>query len=295
MTQHILKYSIKLIQPILFLFLFLNIPLQLFPLILVIEGMSGSGKSSSITSLYPQLSLKYFVLPELNPDPCADFKNKSTQEQIEDYYQLWLKRMDIVKQSDVDFLFDRSYFGTLAFTYAVDKLTNTNLYLALLERMKISFDFQKDFSKIIVLDVNSAVSIERRIKEGMDNHFPWNNISFLEYFREFYFLELPKLTAIEIEYINTTELMPSQLITILKDKLELTQKEEVIILSQNQKDLLENYINTHKLGRLRSNPILLFGYLSIITENRCVQIDENNQPVVIDNDRLYYLLNLTTK
>src|SRR3990167_9279265 len=102
MLKNILKHAIRIIKPAYFLFLYLNIPVQLFSSIVVIEGMSGAGKSSSIISLYPQLSIKFFVLPELNPEPSSDFKNKSMQEQAEDYYRLWLRRMEIVKQSDID-------------------------------------------------------------------------------------------------------------------------------------------------------------------------------------------------
>lgn len=290
MLKSIFKYAIRMIKPAYFLFLCLNIPVQLFSSIVVIEGMTGAGKSSSIVSLYPQLSIKFFVLPELNPEPSPDFKNKSMQEQAEDYYHLWLRRMKIVKQSNIDFLFDRSYFGSLAFTYAMDKLARTNLYLPLIEKMRTNFDFQKDFDRIIILDVSPAVSIERRKNGGMDNYWPWNDISFLEYFREFYLLELPKLTTREIEYINTTDLLQSELRIILQNKLKLTETEGIIAFSQKQKDLLIDYIDTHNLGRLRSNPIFLFGCLSIITETRCVQLDENNHPILLDNDRLYHLL-----
>lgn len=273
-----------------FLFLYLSIPFPSFSSIIVIEGMSGAGKSSSIVSLYPQLSTKFIVLPELNPEPSAEFNNKTKQEQAEEYFDLWLKRMEIVKKSDADFLFDRSYFGSLAFTYAMDRFAGTCLYSPLIEKMQIAFDFQRDFEKIIILDVNPAISIERRKKGGMDNYWPWNTVAFLEYFREFYLLELPKLVATEIEYINTSDLTLPELMAILKNKLEIFEVQGNSLFSEEQKNLLIDYIDIHHLGRFHSNPIVLFGYLSIITETRCIQLDENNRPVLLDNSRLDRLI-----
>lgn len=279
-----------MLKSILFLFLFLSALPSLFSSIVIIEGMSGAGKSSSIVSLYPQLSNKFLVLPELNPEATTQFKNKSKREQAEDYYLLWLRRMEIVRQSNIHFLFDRSYFGSLAFVYAIDRLKKTNLYFPLLKKMQLSFDFQKDFDRIIVLDVDPAISIERRIQGNMSNYWPWNNTSFLSFFREFYLKELPKLTNVPIEYIDTSELDQLKLKSILQDKLGITQCEEMVSPPQYQKDLLIRYIDNHNLGRLHSNLIFSFGYPSIITETHCIQLDENNVPILLDNNRLEYLL-----
>lgn len=276
---------------ILFFVVFLSVPSQLLSSIVVFEGMSGAGKSSTIIALYPQLSKNFFVLPELNPELSSEFKNKSLLEQIQDYYHLWVKRMEIVKQSKVDFIFDRSYFGSLAFSYAIDRLQGTNYYPPLLNQMRSSFDFQTDFDRILVLDVDPSVSIKRRKTGGMDNYWPWNTTDFLKYFRDFYLLELPKLTKIDIEYINTTNLFPSQVKTIILNKLGITETIETTSFSQIQKDLLVDYIETHCLGFLHSSPISLFGYPSIITETTCLQLDEKNHPIVLDNERLKYLLN----
>lgn len=270
----------------------------------VLEGMSGAGKSTTLIHLAPELQNEYFILSELNPEPDSEWARGSIEQQSTAFYQEWHQRMTILKNfypRDVNFLLDRSYIGCMAFTYAMDKLQKTDNYEKFKDKIKKDFDINQDFTKIIVLDVDPTVSIKRRQIAGDGNPWPWlertpwpwDNVQFLGFFREFYIKELPELTKAELIYINTTNLSKKELNKkLLRVLNSFTPKSKKIInknISQEQENILMKYAIEKKLGYYQSKPILIGGFPSIILERHIIQLDNNNKPVFLNNKRLLEL------
>ena len=104
--------------------LFLSIlSTKAFADIFVIEGMCGAGKSTTLIRLAPKLQDRFYILSELNPEPDCEWQNESVEEQGRHFYDLWVARMRILKNDfprSANFLLDRCYIGSMAFTYAMD-------------------------------------------------------------------------------------------------------------------------------------------------------------------------------
>ena len=170
------------------------------------------------------------------------------------------------------------------------------------ENVQRDFDINNDFAKIVVLDLDPKVAIARREKVGESNPWPWikrspwpwDQLDFLKFFREFYIKELPKLTKSEIIYIDTNKMSKKELSYKLDGLLcsfapRSLQKVAKDATTADQKKILVKYFEDNKIGYYHSEPILIQGYPSIVSERHVLQLDENGIIVFLNNERLIEL------
>jgi thymidylate kinase len=241
---------------------------------IAIEGMPGSGKTSCLISLVKNLNENVVLLPETNLK-----KNSNLLNSTNFYTSEWIDRMRIVSSSkamNYSFILDRSYFSNLAYIYAADSV-NYNIYkttlISLLKNTRL-------LDKIIVFDISPAFGLNRKINANDFIPYPWNNISFLNKFRSFYFDEMPKLVPCDIIYLNglnkikLIDYIPNQFYQCKSNSYDLNYRE---------KNLMQKFAKNHSLGEEKSKCIIIKDYKIIYYRTHAIFIDKNNEVKFFDN------------
>lgn len=284
-------------------------------LTIALEGMPGAGKTSTIFRLIPGLEGICIILPELNAEPGSELNSLSISKQGEKFHQWWDSRMKILKELSPYtncFLLDRTYFTNLAYSYAFDKFLDQKKYASSVENKErydkessetSKYEFQKKLFKqdledkpldlIIILDVSPEEGLRRRHSVHDHIPWPWSERIFLSFLQEFYYKELPKYTQAKIVYIKTDNKPFFKIEKEIKSLLEnyLNKKiPEKSLKSTNLKD--ENKIlgfsEEHKLGKLRSPLVSVFGYPTIYFKKQSVQL-VNGTPKFLNNTQLSFI------
>jgi thymidylate kinase len=286
---------------------------------IALEGMPGAGKTTTLLRLVSELEGTCVVLSELLPEPNADWSILSIKDQATIYHKLWVSRMKIVQQLSPHtncFFFDRTYFTSLAFSYATDNFFKNKQYLSQAqnkerythepsyegfyeEQKKLTAkDLEKEnFDLIIFLDVLPNTGLDRR--NHINDNIPWlsSEKMWLSLFRDFYHKEFPKFHKGKILYIDTEKLSLDETAQKIKDHL----KNELNIISHPKKitsqeaDLkiekqLLDYGKNLNLGPYRSQMVYVYGYPTIYYRKHSIQLVDN-QLKCLNN----YQLNLIAK
>lgn len=264
---------------------------------IVLEGMPGAGKTSYLTKIIRLFDYNTILLPELNPVGKYIINNSNNSWQL--YHKLWQKRIKIIndKARHLNILYDRSYFTTLAFTYAMNDKTG---YLEQKDAINRDF-FYKDFDIIIVLDVLPEIGLQRRIKNCDVPIYPWNNLEFLARLREFYHEQLPNLYFGKLIFLDTSFLSLEETYLSLINTINLYFHNLIFnnsIPDETDKDTskinlsLINYAKNKNLGSPYTSIINVLGYPTVYFRQYAVQFD-NNIALFLDNERLSYILSFT--
>lgn len=267
---------------------------------IALEGMAGAGKTTALLQFVSELEGVCLVLPELLPEPRADWALLPIEEQGRIYHGLWVSRMKTLNKlsSQVPcFFLDRTYFTNLAFTYATDRFLGRKQHLKEAqdkvryqkepcyenEYMKHKELFLKDlknehFDLLIILDIDPKIGLSRRHKAK--DKMPWlsSEECWLRYLREFYHQELSKLYKGEIFYIDTTHLSQQEVMEKIRTKLEPLIKRD----PKDTKERKESDRDVEKkllafglendLGGARSSLVYVFGYPTIYFRKYAVQL-----------------------
>lgn len=258
----------------------------------VIEGMPGAGKTTSLIELISELPEEFILLSETNPEPNARWQDNKIEDQTIVYHQIWVDRIDALKnfskKSNYIFLLDRSYFSNLAFKYAFDILSCDNSYSSYFNLYKQELA-EGNFSLIVVLDVDPMIGSYRRLKIDNPIPFPWSEKKFLEALRKFYIEELPKITQSQLIFINTDTLSPSEvkmeILKVLNSYFALNGKSRQFFQASQEEEILLEFGKKYNLGEKHSKLINIFGYPTIYFLRHSVQMVDG-KPVFFNNNRL---------
>lgn len=255
-----------------------------------IEGMPGAGKSTSLLDLISEFSDRCILLSETNPEPNSDWEDFSANDQGDIFHRIWTTRMhlaDALSEKIPCLLFDRSYYSNLAYKYASDRNCGTNFYNEYIEIFNKDLR-DKQFSLIIVLDVNPEIGILRRYRLGDIIAFPWTEIGFLNAFRKFYTTELIKFATCPIVTINTDNLSPSEVKSRIREELQKIigdpLKHHAIDFSEDIKKQLLDFAKEKKLGKCHSDLINVLGYPTMYFRQHSIQL-YNRRPTFLNNQR----------
>ena len=259
------------------------------------EGMPGAGKSSTIfelLTLYPD----YVFLSEMNPDYNINWSQLSLSEKSKFFHTKWIERMEIISEDNDNntYILDRTFYSNLAYKYASSKINNDDEYDQYLKK------YYKDLAGynielLFVIDIEPLVGLKRR--RGIDKSIPapWNQKQFLQYFREFYRYELPKITNTNIIYIDSTNIssldLKTQITNTLNKNYNMKIKNKKVSYERTKKyDSIVKYAKNKKILGPSSKMVEVLGYPTIYFQRHSIQFADNG-PVVFDNKRLKYLLN----
>ena len=259
---------------------------------IAIEGMPGAGKTTSLIQIIEELSEEFILLSETNPEPNHTWQEEDLQDQTQVYHQIWLDRMTTVEQfhkkSNFIFLFDRSYFSNLAFKHAFDFLQNSDFYSGYYRQFEKELK-EKEFSLIIVLDVDPDIGYQRRLSVGDPIPFPWSEQKFLKGLRTFYLEELGRITKTPIIYINTDTFTPSEtkakLLQVIVQQTHFDGNARKILNDPQAENLLLKYGKEHHLGQKHSALINVFGYPTLYFLKHSLQFVDG-EPLFFNNKRL---------
>ena len=257
---------------------------------IAIEGMPGSGKSTSLLDLVSEFSDRCILFSETNPEPNSEWQDFSASDQGDIFHRIWTTRMHLanaLSEKVPCLLFDRSYYSNLAYKYASDRHCGTNFYD---EYIKI---FNRDlrdnqFSLIILLDVSPEIGLLRRYQLGDIIIFPWTEIGFLEEFRRFYIKELIQFATCPIVTINTDNLSPFEVKSRIRKEIQkiigVPLEHHVDECLKDIKNQLFEFAQEKKLGKYHSEVINVFGYPTIYFRQHSIQL-YNGKPTFLNNQR----------
>jgi thymidylate kinase len=259
-------------------------------LIVAIEGMPGTGKTSSLLDIIGRHSHNITLLSETNPEPGEDIYSLNQNEQTNYFQQLWIERMKLIRGIPyrINFLLDRSFYSNLAYIYAKSKYDADGSYQAYLDRFLKEFQGE-EIDLLIILDASPEISLNRRKILGEPIPHPWNKIKFLEYLRHFYHCIMPKLVTFPIITINTDTLSLKEVTTKVEDVLKrhhiLSDSKDVQANDHLLKSFL-SFAHENGLGNMHSKVVDVFGYPTIYLQRHSLQ-KVNNKFVLFNNRRLH--------
>ncbi|BBB57710.1 thymidylate kinase (plasmid) [Candidatus Megaera polyxenophila] len=257
-----------------------------------IEGMPGTGKTSSLASLVQYLPNYCIFLPEINLQNNSKYNRNKSVDDV--YHEFWKKRSEAILSSGIDlcFIMDRTYFSNLAYTYAVG---SNEEYVIKANQIKRDFS-SLNFDLIIVLIASPETGLQRR-QENNDNPLhPWDKIDFLYRLKKFYVEEFLKIYKGKYLYIYTDNMtiddLEKKITTILSSYIKLNFFNTTSTIED--KDLIKNKMLTfardNHLGRPYTDVVNVFGYPTIYYRQHAIQNNENNEIVYFDTFRLRQIL-----
>ncbi len=257
---------------------------------IAIEGMPGAGKSTSLIDLISEFSDRCILFSETNPEPNSEWQDFSASDQGDIFHKMWTVRMylaDVLRDKIPCLLFDRSYYSNLAYKYASDRYCGTNFYNEYIEIFNRDLR-DKQFSLIILLDVNPEMGLLRRRQLGDIITFPWTEIDFLKEFRKFYTKELIKFATCPIVTINTDDLSPSEVRSRIREEIQkiigIPLEHHTVEFTEDIKNQLLEFAQEKMLGKYHSELINVFGYPTIYFRQHSVQLYDG-KPTFLNNQR----------
>lgn len=267
---------------------------------IAIEGMPGAGKSTSLLELIEEFQDSSILLSEINPEPHAPWQDYSVIDQGDIFHQLWVTRMylvDELEQMKQCVFFDRSYYTNLAYKFASDKHSKTNLYVEYLDIFKRDLR-DKQYSLIIILDVDPEIGLSRRFSVGDNVPFPWSDVGFLTEFRNFYANQLVNFADCPIVTLCTDNLSPEDVKAKIKAEIEKVigpALKNPTPFSDEVKHQILAYAEEKKLGPSCSQVVSVLGFPTIYFRKHSIQIYKG-KPVFFNNQRLKDIIDeYTTK
>ena len=265
------------------------------PIKIAVEGMPGSGKTSSLLKLVQGLGDEYVMLPEINFNVSSVYHDSSLKDQWRSYHHLWHSRLNIINKyynNKYAFLMDRSYFSNLAFTFAMDKILGTDEYSKQYEAIKLNFE--KEFDLLILLDILPQQGIRRKIADNDVLKWPYYSSDFLTYMYKFYKEELKSFNISNLIKIEINTLSQLDILEIIKSKIfenaPLAKRKinSNKIVNKKQMSILLSFGKKHDLGSPYADPFFVLGYVTLYFRCYCIQLD-NDIPKFFDNSRLAHI------
>lgn len=265
------------------------------PIKIAVEGMPGSGKTSSLLKLVQGLGDEYVMLPEINFNVSSVYHNSSLKDQWRSYHHLWHNRLNIINRyynNKYVFLMDRSYFSNLAFTFAMDRILGTDEYSKQYEAIKLNFE--KEFDLLILLDILPQQGIRRKITDNDVLKWPYYSSDFLNYMYKFYKEELTSFNISNLIKIEINALSQLDILEIIKSKIfenaPLAKRKinSNKIVNKKQMSILLSFGKKHDLGSPYADPFFVLGYVTLYFRCYCIQLD-NDIPKFFDNSRLAHI------
>lgn len=257
---------------------------------IAIEGMPGAGKSTSLLDLISEFSDRCILFSETNPEPDSEWQDFSATDQGDIFHKMWATRMyfaDNLSGRVQCLLFDRTYYSNLAYKYASDRYCSTNFYNQYLEIFNKDLR-DKQFSLIILLDVNPHIGLLRRHQLGDTITFPWTEIGFLKEFRKFYREELIKFATCPIVTINTDNLSPSEVKSQIREEIQKIigspLEHHSVEFSDEVKNQILKFAQEKRLGKHHSELINVFGYPTVYFRQHSIQLYDG-RPTFLNNQR----------
>jgi len=247
-----------------------------------IEGMPGTGKSSILFDIISSDD-NYDLIPELH---LSDQDSGKKLDKSKLYHQTWKNRMKIL-DSDIDktFLFDRTYYSNLAFTYAHDKLKGGSLYNDMKNMIKNDMK-TGNYDMMLLFDAEPETTLSRREYSEKEMESPWDNPEFLKHVREFFNEKIEEFApgAIRIntenESLDSVEEKVNTFVPFDKGKKENKNK--------NIERLLLNYARRNNMGEQHSPLVSFLDFPAMYFGRDCI-IYKNNNVEHLDNNLLYNL------
>jgi thymidylate kinase len=176
--------------------------------IIALEGMPGAGKTTFIKN-YLNHKEKVF-LPQLQIEN-KRILHKNNLETSKQFLIAEKNKANLINKlgkNHSEIIMDRTFITTLAYCYARSKMNNTpkeykkllNFYMKI--KHKITFP-----THVVYMDVSIEKSLKRRQSYSKNEKYQnWFNPTFLNYFKDFYKMELKKFLPVTLSYIDTSNL-----------------------------------------------------------------------------------------
>jgi glycosyltransferase involved in cell wall biosynthesis/thymidylate kinase len=261
--------------------------------IIAIEGMPGAGKTTFIEHYIRNKTAS--SLPQLqiyNEDILAN-DDLETSKYFLKMEESKTRRISELCRDNKEILLDRTYITTLAYCYSRAKVTGRpeeyQSLLNLYNKIMCTITFP---THLVYLDTSINESIRRRKASIHDDRYAnWFNPQFLEYLKEFYVVELPKILPLKPLYLDTSAMTPDDVAEYLQRSLSGEVLSVVIPTHKHEKrindllDLLRSLVVKSNLKYIREILIIDNGE-SLMGESRYFELLTYKKVKVINELRI---------
>lgn len=176
--------------------------------IIALEGMPGAGKTTFIKNYLDHREKVFLPQLQIENKQILHKNNLETSRQFLITEKNKTNLINKIGENHSEIIMDRTFITTLAYCYARSKMNDTpKEYEKLLDfymktKNKITFP-----THVVYIDVSIEKSLKRRQAHSKDEKYQnWFNPTFLNYFKDFYKMELKKFLPVTLSYIDTSNL-----------------------------------------------------------------------------------------